>query len=396
MNPKIILKPKREESLLRKHPWIFSGAIAEIIGKPGSGDTVDIYSHNGDFLARAAFSPKSNIQARVWTWIAEELINVDFFKERINNAIALRDTYSKIIPKTDAIRLIHGESDGLPGLIVDRYHDVLVVQVLTAGIHHWHAEIVSLLKQVSGITAIYERSDSDIRKLEGLDPQCGILWGQKPHEFIYIFENDLEYMVDIISGHKTGLYLDQRTNRQEIRSLASKGEVLDCFSYSGGFSINAIVGGATKVVSVDSSKDALVMLKRNIEINKLPLDNFELVSGDVFQVLRLFRDQGKKFDLIVLDPPKFAHTASMAGRAARGYKDINLLAFKLLRKGGLLATFSCSGGVSQDLFQKIVAGAALDAGVDARIIKQLHQDVDHPIALNFPEGAYLKGLVVSV
>ena len=396
MIAKLILKPGREESLLRRHPWIFSGSISEVVGAPEAGETVDVVSSHGDFLARAAYSPRSKIMARVWSWKLDEKIDAGFFAHKIMQSIRLRETNKILYPHTNALRLVHGESDGLPGLIVDRYYDVIVVQFLTVGVEYWRAVIVDALKQLPDISAVYERSDADTRELEGLKPQKGLLWGREPEEYVVITENGLSFLVDIRKGHKTGFYLDQRSNRLIARELVSQKDVLDCFSYTGGFSINSLVGGASSVVAVDSSSDALGMLQANLECNQLPSDRLSILEGDVFQVLRQFRDHGKDFDLIILDPPKFAQTTLMAERAARGYKDINLLAFKLLRSGGTLVTFSCSGGVSDDLFQKIVAGAALDAGIDARIITRLHQDADHPVALNFPEGAYLKGLVISV
>ncbi|OGO61587.1 MAG: 23S rRNA methyltransferase [Chloroflexi bacterium RBG_19FT_COMBO_47_9] len=392
----LILKPGREESLLRRHPWIFSGAVSEVVDTPEAGATVDVYSSHGDFLARAAYSPCSNIRARIWSWNQDEKIDASFFYHTIKQSMLLRETNKILFPETNAIRLVHGESDGLPGLVVDRYNDVIVVQLLTAGVEYWRDEIVEVLKEIPGTAAIYERSEADVRELEGLGPQKGLLWGCELEEHIIIVENGLSFLVDVRRGHKTGFYLDQRLNRLITRKLVSRRDVLDCFSYTGGFSLNSLLGGASSVVAVDSSSDALGTLLANLEYNQLTRDHLGILEGDVFQVLRQFRDQDKSFDLIILDPPKFAHTASMAERAARGYKDINLLAFKLLRSGGVLVTFSCSGGVSNDLFQKIVAGAALDAGVDARILTYLHQDADHPVALNFPEGAYLKGLVVSV
>ena len=396
MSSRLILKPGREESLLRKHPWIFSGAVAEVIGAPHGGATVDIYSSHGDFLAKAAYSPRSKIRARVWSWNQDEEIDIAFFQRRMMAAVSMREKYAGIFTDTNALRLIHGESDGLPGLIADRYRDVIVVQLLAIGVECWRNEIIELLAQIPGVKAVYERSDADVRELEGLAPKNGILWGVLPSGFVSIVENGLSFVVDIQNGHKTGFYLDQRSNRKVVRSLSHQCEVLDCFSYTGGFTLNALVGGASSVVAVDSSALALEMLKNNIEENTLSPDHLELLQADVFRALRLFRDQGKSFDMIILDPPKFAQTSLMAERAARGYKDINLLAFKLLRHNGTLITFSCSGGVSSDLFQKIVSGAALDADVDARIVAHLYQDVDHPVALNFPEGAYLKGLVVSV
>lgn len=392
----LILKPGREESLLRKHPWVFSGSISEVVGALEIGSTVDIYSSRGDFMARASYSPHSNIRARVWSWDQDEEIDAAFFNRRIMEAVSLRYKGRLGISDTNALRLIHGESDNIPGLVVDQYKDVVVLQLLTAGVERWRDVIISALSNIPGVKAVYERSDSDVRALEGLEPKSGLQWGEIQEENVMILEGDLSFLVDIRNGHKTGFYLDQRLNRLKVRKLAEDCDVLDCFSYTGGFSLNALLGGASSVTSIDSSEEALAIAEQNIAHNHMPSNRIGLVQADVFRALRLLRDQGRRFDLIILDPPKFAHTQSMAQRAARGYKDINLLAFKLLRPEGKLVTFSCSGGVNAELFQKIVAGAALDAEVNARILAYLHQDADHPVAMNFPEGAYLKGLVILV
>ncbi len=388
----LILKPKRERSLLRRHPWIFSGAIQHVDGDPASGGTVSLLSSKGDFLARAAYSPHSQIRARVWTFDPNEEINTDFFRKRIQRAIAARHTLN--VPQaSDAYRLIHAESDGLPGLIVDRYADMLVLQSLTAGTEFWKETIADILLEETGLSTIYERSDADVRELEGLQPIVKILRGARPDSRIAIRENNLKFAVNFESGHKTGFYLDQRSNRLRVRQLAQGRDVLDCFCYTGGFTVNALEGGAKSVVAVDSSADALALGRENVQLNGQQAGSVEWCEGDVFQVLRKFRDENRSFDLIILDPPKFAPTAALADKASRGYKDINLLAFKLLRVGGILVTFSCSAGVNAALFQKIIASAALDAGAEAQIVERLSQALDHPVALNFPEGAYLKGLV---
>jgi 23S rRNA (cytosine1962-C5)-methyltransferase len=389
----IWLKPGREKSLLRRHPWVFASAVQMIKGSPGRGETVQIHSATGEFLAWGAFSPDSQIRARVWSWNQNESIDRDFFRQRLINALALRQMiFSEA--STDAFRLVHAESDGLPGLIVDRYGEILVVQFLTSGVEYWRDSLVEELENCTQIDQIYERSDADVRRLEGLPERVGTLRGDPPPANLSIHENGVNFWVDLQGGHKTGFYLDQRSNRLRLRAYAANREVLDCFSYTGGFLINALRSGAKTVVAVDSSADALQLSRENVVLNQFSDDNVERLSGDVFQVLRNFRDQRREFDLIILDPPKFAPTISQAERAARGYKDINLLALKMLRPGGFLFTFSCSGGINPDLFQKIVASAAEDAGVDAQIIEHLHQDVDHPIALNFPEGEYLKGLII--
>jgi 23S rRNA (cytosine1962-C5)-methyltransferase len=393
----IILKAGREKSLLRKHPWVFSGAIARVDGSPQAGDTVEILTDKGQFLARGAYSPASQIRARVWTFDPNEQVDVDFFQRRIYAALKQRTVLTPDQAGDegkDALRLVHAESDGLPGLIVDRYADCLVVQFLSTGAEFWREAIVESLFNKTCLKDIYERSDADVRELEGLPSRTGKLKGEPPDQVV-ITESGLRFIVNIASGHKTGFYLDQRSNRQRVRDLAAGRDVLDCFSYTGGFTLNALGGAAKSVLSVDSSEDALRLLQENIALNALPAEKLSVLQGDVFHVLRKFRDEGRSFDMIVLDPPKFAPTSAQAEKAARGYKDINLLAFKLLRAGGILFTFSCSGGVDAALFQKIVAGAALDAGAEASIVATLSQDFDHPVGLNFPEGAYLKGLICT-
>jgi 23S rRNA (cytosine1962-C5)-methyltransferase len=388
----IILKQGREKSLLRRHPWIFSGAIHHMDDPSAtSGSTVDLLSFNKQFLARASYSPHSQIRARVWTF-EDEHVDKEFFRKRISASFATRQTL-QIEQNTNAARLIYAESDNLPGLIVDRYGDVLVLQSLTAGSEYWKETIADLLIEETGLENIYERSDADVRELEGLVPKVGILRGTFPQPPFVIYEHGLKFLIDIEHGHKTGFYLDQRKNRLRVRELAKDKDVLDCFCYTGGFTVNALAGGAKSVLSVDASGDALALAKENVTLNDLPFDKANFIEGDVFQILRRFRDENLSFDMIILDPPKFAPTAAQAEGAARGYKDINLFAFKLLRPGGFLVTFSCSGGIDAGLFQKIIAGAALDANVDAQIIEHLSQGADHPVLLNFPEGTYLKGLI---
>jgi 23S rRNA (cytosine1962-C5)-methyltransferase len=368
---KLVLKPGREKSLKRRHPWIFSGAVASVVGEPAAGETIEIV-------------------ARVWDWHHRE-IDAAFFHERITRAVEARKDIAAL---SNACRLIHGEADGLPGVIVDHYADTLVVQLLTTGAQHWRTTLTDVLREVTAATAIFERSDADVVALEGMAPQVGWLHGSATHVAPTITEHGLSFALDFERGHKTGFYLDQRDNRRQVRDLAQGKDVLDCFCYSGGFTVNALAGGARSVIAVDSSADALAILERNVALNELPAT--ERIEADVFQFLRKLRDAERRFDLIILDPPKFAPTAHHAEKATRAYKDINLLAFKLLNSGGQLVTFSCSGGVSRDLFQKVVAGAALDAGVEAQIVAQLSAGSDHPVALNFPESEYLKGLVVRV
>jgi len=387
----IILKAGREKSLLRRHPWIFSGGIQHVDQDIASGETVDLLSFNKQFLARASYSPASQIRARVWTF-EDQPVDKEFFRKRIRSAIVSRSMF-QVSGSSNACRLIYAESDGIPGLIVDRYGDVLVLQSLTAGSEYWKEALADLLLEETGCATVYERSDADVRELEGLPSHTGFLRGSLSTFHFPIVENGLKFDVNFQSGHKTGFYLDQRVNRLRVRELAYGKDVLDCFCYTGGFSVNALAGDAKSALSVDSSADALALCKENVASNDLPADRHAILEGDVFQLLRKFRDERRSFDMIILDPPKFAPTAAHADKATRAYKDINLLAFKLLRPGGTLVTFSCSGGIDAGLFQKIIAGSALDAGVDAQIVEYLSQAPDHPVSLHFPEGAYLKGLV---
>ncbi|MCU0489803.1 MAG: class I SAM-dependent methyltransferase [Anaerolineales bacterium] len=387
------LKPGREKSLLRRHPWVFAGAIDNLDGSPTPGETVRLVSAAGDFLAWGAFSPASQIRVRIWSWDPGDLVDEAFVLRKLSQAVQFRQSLALAMPG-QAQRLVHAESDGLPGLIVDQYQEWLVVQYLSCGVEYWRAPLLAGLAELTGTRNIYERSDADVRQLEGLPVRNGLLQGANPPDRIWVNEHGLEFAVDICRGHKTGFYLDQRQNRLLLRDFAAGKEVMDCFSYTGGFLLNAVKAGAKSALAIDASSEALELSKENAFHNGLANHPLEWAQADVFQALRSFRDQGRSFDLIILDPPKFAPTAAQAERAARGYKDINLLALKLLRPGGVLFTFSCSGGVSPDLFQKIIASAALDAGVEAQIIQHMHQAPDHPIALNFPEGEYLKGLVV--
>ena len=392
---KITLKRERERSLLRRHPWVFSGAIDKVLGDPQVGDTVSVFANDGRFLGHGAWNPVSNIRVRIWAWQEDTVIDAAFFAARLAAAIAMRE---RLLPTAadGGVRLVHAESDGLPGLVVDRFGDVLVMQTTSAGARRWRDAIADSLMHLTGARAVYERSDADVLEVEGLEVASGLLRGSLDATHITCLENGLKVEIDLAHGHKTGHYLDQRENRQLVGALADDAEVLDAFCYSGGFALQALAHGARNVTAIDSSATALAQLQRHLELNQLPAERCTLIEDDVFKQLRKLRDQNRSFDLIVLDPPKFAPTAATAERAARGYKDINLLALKLLRPGGVLATFSCSGGVNADLFRKIVAGAALDAGVDAQLLRQLHATPDHPIAMAFPEGEYLKGLLLRV
>jgi 23S rRNA (cytosine1962-C5)-methyltransferase len=389
---KLILKPTREKSLKRRHPWVFAGAIARVEGNPASGETVELHSADGELLAVAAYSPESQIRARVWDWHARN-IDTEFFRERITQAAQARASLLASAV-TNSARLVHGESDGLPGVIADQYGDTVVVQLLAAGAERWRDAIADALQALAGVARVWERSDADVRTLEGLPAKSGLLRGTPPTAPIIINEHGLKFKVEIEAGHKTGHYLDQRDNHLFLKNISKGREVLDGFCYSGGFALHALAGGAKSVTAIDSSGPALAVARENASLNNLP--GAEWIEGDVFQLLRKFRDAARRFDLIVLDPPKLAPTAAHAEKASRAYKDANLLAFKLLNPGGVLMTYSCSGGVSAELFQKIIAGAALDAGVMARVEAWHHAAADHPLALNFPEGEYLKGLVCRV
>ena len=392
IGPALVLAPGRERSLRLRHPWIFSGAVERVEGDPASGDTVTVVASDGTFAAHAAFSPSSQIRARVWSFDANDTVDAAFVSQRVARAVAAR------APMFDAAhsagRLVHGESDGLPGVIADRYGDVVVLQCSSAGAERWRDVLASALAGATGATCVFERSDAEVRSLEGLSTRVGAIRGGLPDD-LAIVEDGLVYGIDVIQGQKTGFFLDQRDNRKIVGRHAANRRVLNAFCYTGGFSLSALAGGASSVLSIDSSGDALQMARRNLARNgTLDAARATWAEADVFTELRRLRDAGVRFDMIVLDPPKFAPTAAHAERAARAYKDINLLAFKMLTEGGLLATFSCSGGISAELFQKIVAGAALDAQVDAQIIGHLNASADHPVALNFPEGTYLKGLLL--
>ena len=387
----IKLRDAKERSLLRRHPWIFEGSIAS--GKADSGETVRVESRNGEFLAWGAYSPASMIRVRAWSFDESERIDTAFFARRIAQAIALR---ARLPVDSDAIRLIHGEADGLPGLVVDRYADTLCAQFLSAGVERWKSTIAELLLKATGLTRLYERSDASVRGLEGLPAATGWLRGDGATE-LTIREHDWKLTLDIAEGHKTGYYLDQRDNRKlfadTVRHFGCQ-RVLNCYSYTGGFSIAALAGGASQVTSVDSSAPALERAIAHAALNGFEAARHATLDADVNQTLRECIEQSRSFDAIVLDPPKFAPSASHAERAARAYKDINRLAFKLLEPGGVLFTFSCSGGISADLFHKIVAGAGLDAGVDGLIYARVGAAPDHAMTVTFPEGEYLKGLLI--
>ncbi|MBP8773201.1 MAG: class I SAM-dependent methyltransferase, partial [Aeromonadaceae bacterium] len=355
----IYLVKGREKSLLRRHPWIFSKGIERVEGNPVDGDTVEIYANDGRWLARGAWSGSSQIRARVWTFDKEETVDLDFFLRRLKYAQESRDPLIKRQGLT-GYRLCAAESDGLPGLTIDRYADFLVCQILSAGAEFQRELITQALRTLYPECSIYERSDVAVRKKEGLKERTGVIYGETPNEPVVIEENGVKILVDIRNGHKTGFYLDQRDNRQAVSKYTSAKRVLNCFSYTGGFGIYALKGGANEVVNVDLSQTALDMARQNAELNGLDISNTQFIRHDVFKLLREYREKGEKFDVIVLDPPKFAESKAQLLGACRGYKDINMLAFQLLAPGGVLLTYSCSGLMEQSLFQKIVADAALD------------------------------------
>ncbi|MEL4180745.1 class I SAM-dependent rRNA methyltransferase [Roseateles sp. PN1] len=388
---KVVIRAGKERSLQRRHPWVFEGSVAR--GGADAGETVRVESAEGLFLCWGAFSPKSNIRVRAWSFDEAQRIDAAFFQQRIAKALAMR---TRLPIASDAVRLIHGEADGLPGLIVDRYGDTLVAQFLSAGVERWKAVIIDALMAATGLIRLYERSDAQVRELEGLPQQTGWLRGEGETEII-IQEHQWRLSLDVAEGHKTGYYLDQRDNRKKfadsVRQYGCK-SVLNCFSYTGGFSVAALAGGATEVISVDSSAPALARADAHVRLNGFEPGHHRSLDADVNATLRNFLKEGRTFDAIVLDPPKFAPTVAHAERAARAYKDINRLGLRLLAPGGLLFTFSCSGGISPDLFHKIVAGAGLDAQADGYILDRVGATPDHPQTINFPEGEYLKGLLV--
>jgi 23S rRNA (cytosine1962-C5)-methyltransferase len=387
----IKLRVGKERSALRRHPWIFDGAIAK--GSGDAGETVRVESNDGQFLGWASCSPESKIRARIWSFDEGQRIDASFFKASIARAIAARSWFDI---QSNGVRLIHGESDGLPGLIVDRYDDILVVSFLSCGTERWKNVIADELLAQTGLTKLYERSDSNVRKLEGLPEVTGWLRGEGATGVV-LREHDWQLSLDVAEGHKTGFYLDQRDSRKKFADYAKRLQfqrVLNCYCYTGGFTVAALAGGAAHVTSIDSSGPAIELAKANVALNGFDAARTTMMDADVNASLRQFIQEGRTFDAIVLDPPKFAPSAAHADRAARAYKDINRLAFKLLEPGGVLFTYSCSGGISADLFHKIIASAGIDAPCDGYISERMQGAPDHPMTLTFPEGEYLKGLVV--
>jgi len=386
----VLLKPGKEKAILRKHPWIFSGAINSTTGIPENGSIVRVFSAEKEFLGIGSYSQYSQIRVRMWAFEDEE-INQEFFYERITESIKKRKIFMDRYPDS-AWRIVYAESDLIPGLIVDQYNDILVVQFLASGAEYLKEMIIRALTEATRLENVYERSDAEVRKLEGLADRSGVISGEIPSS-VEIMEGGYRFLVDFQESQKTGFYLDQRLNRRLVANYCKGKSVLNVFSFTGGFSIYAVGAGATSVVSIDSSQEAISLAKQNHLLNNFSMEEHEWLTTDAFMGLRKMRDQNKKFDVIILDPPKFAPTAAHVNKAARAYKDINLLALKMLNPGGILATFSCSGGVSEGLFQKIVADAALDAKVEISLLERLTQGPDHPVNLFYPEAAYLKGLI---
>lgn len=392
----LVLKPGRDKPVRNRHPWVFSGAILRTEGGPQPGDLVTILDSGSEPLGTAIYNPASQIVARLISWDAQEPIDDAFWRGRLQRAVDSR-TLLALPPATTACRLVYAESDGLPGLIVDRYNDVLAVQLLTLGMERRREMLFDLLQELLSPAAIVERSDVDVREKEGLESVSGVVRGTLPDEIV-IRENGFSFPVDVAGGHKTGFYLDQRDNRALLNDPALVGgkTVLNVFAYTGAFGVYAAAGGAAKVLQIDSSVPALETAEQTMALNSFANPDHEYIAGDAFEVLRYYREEDEQFDVIVLDPPKFAHSQSGVERATRGYKDLNWLALRLLRPGGVLLTFSCSGLVSADLFQKVVFGAAVDAGREVQIMRHMSQAADHPVLLTFPESAYLKGLLCRV
>lgn len=396
MTAAIYLVKGREKSVKRKHPWIFSRGISKVEGEPALGETADVFTHDGKWLAKAAYSPASQIRARIWSFEKEE-INKAFFVKRFNNAQLLRED----IIERDGLtgyRLIAAESDGMPGVTIDRYQNFFVCQLLSAGAEYNKQAIVDALVECFPDCNIYERSDVAVRKKEGLKETTGVLHGEEPPKSVVIEENGVKISVDIVGGHKTGFYLDQRDSRQQAMKYVKDKEVLNCFSYTGGFGLYALKGGAKRVINADVSQPALDTAKFNAELNEFDISRKRAVflNADVFKLLREYRDQGTKFDVVIMDPPKFAESKAQLNGACRGYKDINMLAMQILNPGGTLLTYSCSGLMDQVLFQKIIADAAVDANRQVKFVERFEQAADHPTDTAYPEGFYLKGFACKV
>jgi 23S rRNA (cytosine1962-C5)-methyltransferase len=391
----VILKKGKEKAALQRHPWIFSGALEKVKGSPQNGDVVKVLAANADFLAYGYYNENSRVAVRLLEWDENQTIDKGWYQQRIQTAIAAR---RHVLKKgdTNTCRLVFSEADFLPGLIVDQYANFLALQILSAGIEQVKADIIDILRGELQPAGIFDKSDANARTHENLEVAQGLLWGENPPEFLEVKENGILYNINIAGGQKSGFYCDQRDNRLLLADYTEGKRVLDCFSYSGGFSLNSLKAGASHVTSVDSSALALETLQQNMALNGFEASRNTVFQSDVNKQLRLFKEEGKTFDVLILDPPKFAPSRSALDRAARAYKDLNRLGMALLESGGLLATFSCSGAVDIDTFKQIIAWAALDAGKEVQILKQFNQPEDHPVRISFPEGEYLKGLLLRV
>lgn len=392
---KVILKKNREFSVVRRHPWVFSGAVASVDGNPQPGGSVDVIASDGTALGVGAYSPDSQIRVRMWSFDPGTVVDESFIYARVASSVGGRACFLAE-GKTDAFRLVNSEADGLPGVIADKYGEWIVCQFTTAGAEYWKNQVVDALQRLMPCRGVYERSDIDVREREGLPPSTGVLAGEEPPDQIEIYEDDCRFLVNVHEGHKTGFYLDQRDNREILKRYCNNADVLNAFSYTGGFGIAAVAARASSVTHVDLSEQVLELARKNTALNTCEVKDSKFIKGDVFEVLRKFRDEGRYFDVVVLDPPKFVTSKGALMKAARGYKDINLLGIKLLKPGGILATFSCSGLMTPDLFHKVVSDAAIDAGRNVQVLKRLQQGCDHPEGLCFPEGLYLKGLLCRV
>lgn len=389
------LKKGKEKAVRQLHPWIFSGAIEQIKGKPANGEIVDVRDYSGEFLAKGFFNDQSRVAVRILEWNEQVVIDESWWRMRIQRAVSARKDLLAST-ETNTCRLIFSEADFLPGLIVDRYADYLSVQILTSGIEKVKDIIVSELVSLLNVKGVFDRSDASARAHDGMEASFGILYGEEPPQFVEVIENGLKYLINIAEGQKSGFFCDQRENRRIVARYANCKRVLDCFSYSGGFTLNALKNGASEVVSVDSSSLAVDTLKQNLVLNGFADEKFTAVQSDVNKYLRILKEEGRKFDVIILDPPKYAPSRSALDKASRAYKDLNRMAMGLLNSGGLLATFSCSGAVDISHFKQILAWAALDAGKEIQYIYQFCQPEDHPVRSSFPEGEYLKGLFCRI
>ena len=391
----VVLKKGKEKAALQKHPWIFSGAIDKVKGAPVNGEVVKVFAGDKSFLAYGYYNSESRVAVRMLEWDEEQLINKGWYEQKLKKAIASRQ-HVLADPATNTCRLVFSEADYLPGLIVDKYADFLSLQILSSGIESAKADIIDILRAELNPKGIFDKSDATARTHENMEASQGLLWGETPPEFIEVTENGLRYHINIADGQKSGFYCDQRDNREILAAYTKDKEVLDCFCYSGGFTLNSLKYGAKHVTSVDSSGLAIETLQHNLGLNGFDANRQNSIQSDVNKQLRAFKEEGKTFDIIVLDPPKYAPSRSALDRAARAYKDLNRLGMLLLNPGGILATYSCSGAVDLETFKQIIAWAALDAGKEVQIIKQFHQPEDHPVRISFPEGEYLKGLLVRV